>query len=251
MEHGMLNTGSQWSEREICAMIAEVKLPPGFGFASASFRIIQALMLAGFCLLFGITPALSEEIFKPTGRYAQPAKSGRYLVKFTGDHCPPCKTWDANELPKLKAAGFTPTIVDSTHGNTWGVTSLPTFWIVDRATGKPVEKATGYTSAAELIQVLTERSACEPAEVVPQLTTMTHSEMVGIHNSLHGGGSWNWPGDLGDHLRTVHGVSTEKCHPVNSRPSRVQQSACPGGNCLSPTNRAQRRGGFLRGLFGG
>lgn len=217
---------------------------------------IRDLILAGFCLLLACSPALSEDIFKPTGRFAQAEttspQSGRYLVKFTGEHCPPCKTWDRYELPILKAAGITPTVVDSTNGNTWGVTSLPTFWIVDRATGKPVEKIAGYTSAADLIQMLRERSSCEPVAVVKQsLTTrsMSHAEMVATHNQLHGGGQWTWPGDLATHLRTTHGVSTTTSVPAKLQPARVQQSAsCPTVNC--PTNRVQRRrGGFLGGLF--
>lgn len=42
---------------------------------------------------------------------------------------------------------------------------------------------------------------------------MSHSEMVALHNSLHGGGSgdWTWPGDLGAHLRGAsHNAGTTK-----------------------------------------
>ena len=37
---------------------------------------------------------------------------------------------------------------------------------------------------------------------------MSQSEMVSLHNQLHGGGQWTWPGDLATHLQTTHGVTT-------------------------------------------
>ncbi len=37
---------------------------------------------------------------------------------------------------------------------------------------------------------------------------MSHSEMKALHDQLHGGGSWTWPGNLATHLATTHGVST-------------------------------------------
>ena len=38
--------------------------------------------------------------------------------------------------------------------------------------------------------------------------SLSHSEMKALHDQLHGGGSWTWPGDLATHLATTHGVST-------------------------------------------
>jgi len=37
--------------------------------------------------------------------------------------------------------------------------------------------------------------------------SLSHDEMVKLHNTLHGGGQWTWPGDLAEHLQTTHGVS--------------------------------------------
>lgn len=46
--------------------------------------------------------------------------------------------------------------------------------------------------------------------------SLSHSEMVKMHNQLHGGGSWTWPGDLAKHLQTKHGVSlTSGGEPVS------------------------------------
>lgn len=36
--------------------------------------------------------------------------------------------------------------------------------------------------------------------------THQHSDLVQLHNDLHGGGNWTWPGDLTTHLRQEHGV---------------------------------------------
>jgi hypothetical protein len=221
------------------------------------FGVVKALMLAGFCLVCSVS--FGEDIFKPTGRYEvakstsepvrQSPRLSRYLVKFTSDTCGPCKSWEAKERPQLDAVGVAITVVDCTHGNTWGVTRVPEFWIVDKSPRKVVQKFTGYTTAEVLYDSLSEPvSSCELLGKAEQLPAdMSHSEMVALHNQLHGGGSWTWPGDLATHLRTAHGVSTSQ--PTQSQPVRVQQSAnCPGGNC--PTNRVQRRrGGILSGLF--
>lgn len=36
--------------------------------------------------------------------------------------------------------------------------------------------------------------------------TYQHSDLINLHNDLHGGGNWTWPGDLATHLRQEHGV---------------------------------------------
>lgn len=42
-----------------------------------------------------------------------------------------------------------------------------------------------------------------------QSSVMSHSDMVAMHNELHGGGNWTWPGDLATHLQRDHGVQTD------------------------------------------
>lgn len=37
---------------------------------------------------------------------------------------------------------------------------------------------------------------------------VSHGDLVSMHNQLHGGGNWTWPGDLATHLRESHGVQT-------------------------------------------
>lgn len=41
--------------------------------------------------------------------------------------------------------------------------------------------------------------------VKTSLRSMSHREMVQLHNNLHGGIPHTWPGDLATHLQTVHG----------------------------------------------
>lgn len=35
----------------------------------------------------------------------------------------------------------------------------------------------------------------------------SHGDLVSLHNTLHGGGQWTWPGDLATHLSQSHGVN--------------------------------------------
>lgn len=82
---------------------------------------------------------------------------------------------------------------------------------------------------------------------------VSHGDLVSIHNQLHGGGQWTWPGDLATHLQQVHGVQIDgtaanyKTNPVvssrsiisassrrqtvNWRGRSVLRQSCPGGNC--------------------
>jgi hypothetical protein len=49
---------------------------------------------------------------------------------------------------------------------------------------------------------------------------VSHNDLVSIHNRLHGGGNWTWPGDLATHLQTVHGVDPDGI-PANYRTGEV------------------------------
>lgn len=207
--------------KDDCAFVAD-RYRDGLPFTLRYFRIMRDLMLAGFCLLFAIAPALSEDVFKPTGRYVQPSKPQRQWYLVSEPWCTYCPAAKAKFLAKgwSEKNILTRAQCEARFG-----------FVPDRVPfefGEPVE-------------------AKETAVIKP--VAMSHSEMVATHNRLHGGGQWTWPGDLATHLRTTHGVSTTASVPVKSQPVRVQQSvSCPTGGC--PTNRVQRRrGGFLGGLF--
>lgn len=49
---------------------------------------------------------------------------------------------------------------------------------------------------------------------------VSQPDLVSIHNQLHGGGQWTWPGDLATHLRIVHGVDPNGI-PANHGTSQV------------------------------
>lgn len=76
------------------------------------------------------------------------------------------------------------------------------------------------------------------------IAPMDFPYMKAMHDSLHGGGNWTWPGDLATHLREVHGVdvastAVSMMHPQASRTqsrswSVTQNASCPDGNCPKP-----------------
>jgi len=73
-----------------------------------------------------------------------------------------------------------------------------------------------------------------PFESRPRYTkpVASHSDLVAMHNRLHGGGQWTWPGDLATHLRTTHGVNlgTAQNHRTASNTSqRSYMGAVPRG----------------------
>lgn len=161
-----------------------------------------------------------EPVFRPTGRYAATtttvSEDGCYLVVFTASWCGPCQAWKRVHLPTLESAGHKVRVVDIEQDNRWHVVTVPTFWVVDRQTKKTVRTFRGATSAEELLPLLKVRQRTTTKvigntirTVTRTVTRMSHSAMVALHNRLHGGGSWTWPGDLATHLREVHGVRVE------------------------------------------
>lgn len=149
-------------------------------------------ILMSLQLHVGVQPAAAEQ---------SSDREGTYIVLFTTRNCGPCQRWKRDERPKLDAARIPITIVDVDEDGRWGVSRVPTFWIVDLKTRKPLRKfSAGYLSAETLIPMM---GGTQPTQV---RATMSHAEMVRLHNNLHGGGSWTWPGDLREHLRRVHGA---------------------------------------------
>lgn len=68
----------------------------------------------------------------------------------------------------------------------------------------------------------------------------SHARRVELHNKLHGGGNWTWPGgtqeSLAKHLQNVHGYG--------NRPQTVKLvshgTSCPNGNCPTPRSMRMR-----------
>lgn len=138
-----------------------------------------------------LTMFQSADLFPVTAK-PEPVKAeaGRYLVVFTTKTCGPCRQWKANEKPKL--AGQFITMVDADEQPQWEVAEVPSFWIVDRATRKPIEKLTGYRSAEVLLSKLnpeqTQVVADDPVKIEPfeeRRMLIEHLLNDGIHSGRH------------------------------------------------------------------
>jgi thiol-disulfide isomerase/thioredoxin len=179
-----------------------------------------------------------------------------YTVVFTASWCQPCLQYNQSGKLKHLQDRMPVTVVDIDEQPQWkkgnakrpAVTRLPTFWLVDYETRQPVQIWVGSTDA-EIIEAEAKRRSkpryddgIVPVPVSQPVQQMSHSEMKALHDRLHGGGSWSWPGDLREHLETVHGVDLGE--GIRSKPVQVQSrgSSCPNGFCPQP----QRRGLFGR-----
>jgi hypothetical protein len=122
-------------------------------------------------------------------------------------HCPPCERMQ-KDMNTGKFAEFEINWADPFEGQkSYPATRFrnadsPTGWSViygyDSTTLDAIRKATGLAETT---------AAATPV-------AMSHSELVALHNSLHGGGQHSWPGDLATHLQSVHGVVTTGGAPV-------------------------------------
>lgn len=221
-----------------CSAVAEVwKSGQADIYRGTYFPSILQLMLAGFCLLITCSQALGqftvsvEPSFTVTVEPVASTQRQWFLVSEPWcTHCPAAKAtfiskgWPESNILTLDQCearfGFRPDRVPFEFGEPLKPTNEV----------QPTVTPSGTTVTAP---------AQQPAEV-----SMSHSEMVALHNRLHGGGSWTWPGDLASHLQTTHGVSTVKAATTATRTAvrYQQQSSCPGGRCPVPTQR--RRGSF-------
>lgn len=168
---------------------------------SGYFETIRLLMLAGFVLLCIVRPACGDDIFKATGRYA--ISSDHYVVMFTASWCGPCQAYkNSDKFTQLKSR-FPVTVVDVGVDRQWTkhVSTVPTFWLARRSDRKVLTRYTGSTDVSIFVADVNRLTK-------PQVRKLLHShaEMVELHNRLHGGGSWTWPGNLETHLRRVHSV---------------------------------------------
>ena len=125
--------------------------------------------------------------------------------------CAPCKRmW--RDVDDGKLDGFSLTKVQPFDG----MKSYPAIRFADPDSDTGWSVVYGYDEQtrqylrAKLLgeKAVASRVVCEPSR-------MSHSEMKALHDSLHGGGSWTWPGDLATHLATVHGVATGGNEPVS------------------------------------
>jgi hypothetical protein len=135
--------------------------------------------------------------------------------------CAPCKRmW--RDVDDGKLDGFVFTKVPPFHG----MKSYPAIRFADTESNTGWAVVYGYDEATRQYlrtkllgeKAVASRVVCEPSR-------MSHSEMKALHDSLHGGGSWTWPGDLATHLATTHGVSTGGNEPVSGSFFPVQRQS--------------------------
>lgn len=132
--------------------------------------------------------------------------------------CAPCKRmW--RDVDDGKLDGF----IVSKAPSFDGMKSYPAIRFRDPASNTGWSVVYGYDEQtrqylrAKLLgeKAVASRVVCEPSR-------MSDSEMKALHDQLHGGGSWTWPGDLATHLATVHGVATGGEQPVSGSFFQVQ-----------------------------
>ena len=118
--------------------------------------------------------------------------------------CAPCKRmW--RDVDDGKLEGF----IVSKAPSFDGMKSYPAIRFADTESNTGWSVVYGYDEQTRLwlrAKLLGEKAVA--SRVVGEPVAMSHSEMVAIHNRLHGGGSWTWPGDLATHLVATHGVAT-------------------------------------------
>jgi hypothetical protein len=135
--------------------------------------------------------------------------------------CAPCKRmW--RDVDDGKLDGFVFTKVPPFDG----MESYPAIRFQDTESNTGWAVVYGYDEATR--QYLRTKLLGEKAvanQVACELSRMSHSEMKALHDSLHGGGSWTWPGDLATHLATTHGVSTGGNEPVSGSFFPVQRQS--------------------------
>lgn len=107
------------------------------------------------------------EIF-PVTAVEQPRKSPQqseyYVVVFTADWCSPCQRMKRDTIPVLKSRGIPVTVVNTDRDRvapSWNISAVPTTWIVDRRTRKPVRRWTGFVSASTITRGM--ESAVQPS----------------------------------------------------------------------------------------
>lgn len=103
--------------------------------------------------------------------------------------------------------------------------------------GEIRERFAGVVSAAAIVSAAKKHAGFASQPVITK-SFVSQPDLVSIHNQLHGGGNWTWPGDLATHLRTVHGYGIQ----TQSAPMVNRGSSCPGGNCPTPRSLKMRWG---------
>lgn len=149
----------------------------------------------------GVSPAQAPQSSSPEG-VATTLDVKIYVSTTTP--CAPCERLKRDHEAG-KFAGF-----DVRFATDWAPESYPAIRYPSKASKTGWAVLYGYDGQPTIdrLKELTSDDSVIVAQPTPAPEAMSHSEIVSLHNRLHGGGSWTWPGDLAHHLQQVHGVNT-------------------------------------------
>lgn len=171
------------------------------------FRITMLILLlsrVSFADGFIAYSRIQEPFSVTDRRFDPPSAAGvdseYYVVMFKSETCPPCRAYVASGKLDLLKTRFKVTVVNTTFDKQWNVDRVPEFWLCRLTDRKKIQRWRGSTDLSTIEAYV--KTLRQPTASVK----MSHSEMVELHNSLHGGGQWSWPGNIEEHLRTVHNV---------------------------------------------
>jgi hypothetical protein len=152
----------------------------------------------------GVSPATAPQASSPEGVVTQAAQTDVVLHVSTTSPCAPCERLKRDHAAG-KFAGF-----DVRFTTDWAPRSYPAIRYPSKASATGWAVLYGYDGQQTIdkLKELTSEKTVLLAQPIPAPAAMSHSDMIRLHNSLHGGGSWTWPGDLASHLQQAHGVST-------------------------------------------
>lgn len=152
----------------------------------------------------GVSPATAPQSSSPEGVATQAAQTDVPLYVSVTFGCAPCERLKADHAAG-NFAGF-----DVKFATDWAPRIYPAIRYPTKASKTGWAVIYGYSgqSTIDKLKSLTSEGGTLLATPVEAPAAMSHSEMVSLHNRLHGGGQWTWPGDLASHLQQVHGVNT-------------------------------------------
>lgn len=125
------------------------------------------------------------------------------VVTYADFYCPPCERLKA----AIKAGQFSDFAIR--YDNSYRPSSYPAIRYRSTESSSGWSAIVGYDSGT--VPFLKSRLLKKAnRQVVNQMQTtnsvVDQNSLIMIHNDLHGGGNWTWPGNLKTHLRKAHGV---------------------------------------------
>ena len=152
----------------------------------------------------GVSPATALQPSSPEGVVTQVAQTDVTIYVSTTSPCAPCERLKRDHAAG-KFAGF-----DVRFATDWAPRSYPAIRYPSKASATGWAVLYGYDGQPTIdrLKELTSGKTVLLAQPIQAPAAMSHSDMVSLHNRLHGGGQWTWPGDLASHLQQSHGVST-------------------------------------------